>query len=377
MTRFLTRVLAMASKEMLHVQRDVRTLYLALGMPVVLLLLFGYGVSFDVDEIPVVIVDEDNTAQSREFIGKVTASGEMIEVARVFDAHCVSTFFERGEASAALIIPRGFGREMTLGRGPVVQLLVDGADNATANQIIAKTDALMAVAGAEMTAREHRLTSQQRPPLEARVATWFNPGARSALYLVPGLTAYVLAIVAVLLTALTVAREWERGSMQQLYATPISRLEIIIGKLLPYLALGIIAVLLVLAAGAWVFDVPMRGDPLVLAIASLLFLLGMLGQGLLISVVTQNQMVATQVATMSSMLPSMLLSGFVFPIENMPLPLRAISHLVPARYYVHALRGVLLRGNGFSELSSDLAALLAFAIVVLLVATKRFNRFLA
>jgi ABC-2 type transport system permease protein len=377
MTRFVTRVLAMASKEMLHVQRDVRTLYLALGMPVVLLLLFGYGVSFDLDEIPVVIVDEDDSGASRELIRRMTSSGEMIEVARATSAHRISTFFERGEASAALIVPRGFGREIALGQRSTVQLLVDGADNATANQIIAKADALIAASGAELTARELRLTSGQRPPLQARVSTWFNPGGRSALYLVPGLTAYVLAIVAVLLTALTVAREWERGSMQQLYATPISRLEIIIGKLLPYLALGVIAVLLVLAAGAWVFDVPMRGDPVVLALASLLFLLGMLGQGLLISVVTQNQMVATQVATMSSMLPSMLLSGFVFPIENMPLPLRTISHVVPARYYVHALRGVLLRGNGFAELSSDLVALLIFAVIVLSIATKRFSRVLA
>jgi ABC-2 type transport system permease protein len=194
---------------------------------------------------------------------------------------------------------------------------------------------------------------------------------------VPGLTAYVLAIVAVLLTSLTVAREWERGSMQQLFATPVSRLEIIVGKLLPYLALGIIAVLLVLASGAWVFDVPLRGDPMVLAVTSLLFLLGMLGQGLLISVITQNQMVATQVATMSSMLPSMLLSGFVFPIENMPLPLQAISHVVPARYFVDALRGVLLRGNGFPELWDDVLALAVFAVLVLVIATKRFRRVVA
>lgn len=373
MRRFVTRVLAIAGKEVLHVQRDVRTLYLALGMPVVLLLLFGYGVSFDLDEVPIVVIDQDGTHASRGLVRRMLGSGELLEVARAIDPRDVPAFFERGEAAAALIVPRGFARDLGAGRGTSIQLLVDGADSATATQVIAKADSLLAVIGAELASGGARPSV----PIEARVTTWFNPAARSALYLVPGLTAYVLAIVAVLLTSLTVAREWERGSMQQLFATPVSRLEIIVGKLLPYLALGIVAVLLVLASGAWVFDVPMRGDPMVLAAVSLLFLLGMLGQGLLISVVTQNQMVATQVATMTSMLPSMLLSGFVFPIENMPLPLQAISHVIPARYFVDALRGVLLRGNGFAELWADVLALAVFAALVLVIATKRFRRVIA
>lgn len=373
MRRFVTRVLAIAGKEVLHVRRDVRTLYLALGMPVVLLLLFGYGVSFDLEEIPVVVVDQDGSTASRELLRRVLGSGEMSSVAWVSDPSEATAFFERGEAAAALVVPEGFGRDLALGLTTSVQLLVDGSDNATATQVIAKADAMISAIGAEIAAGGARPS----PPLEARVTTWFNPGGRSALYLVPGLTAYVLAIVAVLLTALTVAREWERGSMQQLFATPVSRLEIIVGKLLPYLGLGLVAALLVLASGAWVFDVPLRGDPWVLAAASLLFLLGMLGQGLLISVVTQNQMVATQVATMSSMLPSMLLSGFVFPIENMPLPLQAISNVVPARYFVDTLRGVLLRGNGFAELWGELAALGVFATLVLAIATKRFRREIA
>lgn len=373
MRRFFIRVMAIASKEVLHVRRDVRTLYLALGMPVVLLLLFGYGVSFDIDHVPIVIVDQDGTATSRELVRRMLASEEMVEIARTTDTGVVEGYFLRGEAAAALVIPPGFGRELRAGQPTEVQFLVDGADNSTATQVLTKADALLAAIGSEMAA------GGMRPnlPIEARVITWFNPQARSALYLVPGLTAYVLAIVAVLLTALTIAREWERGSMQQLFATPVSRLEIIVGKLLPYLGLGIVAVLLVLAAGAWVFDVPMRGDPIVLAVSSLLFILAMLGQGLLISVVTQNQMVATQLATMSSMLPSMLLSGFVFPIENMPVALQVISNVVPARYYIDALRGVLLRGNGFAELWPDLVALAVFATIVLTIATQRFKRELA
>jgi ABC-2 type transport system permease protein len=372
--RFFTRVFAISGKEVLHVLRDVRTLYLALGMPVVLLLLFGFGVSFDIDEVPIVIVDQDGTEASRDLARRLVASGEMIEVGRETDPALAEAWFQQREAAAAIVIPRGFARDIGSGEPTSIQILVDGADNSTAVQVIAKADALVTAIGTELAAGG---ALRFRPPVEARVTTWFNPTARSALYLVPGLTAYVLAIVAVLLTALTVAREWERGSMQQLFATPVSRLEIVIGKLLPYLALGVVAVLLVLAAGAWVFDVPMRGNPLVLAVDCLLFVLGMLGQGLLISVVTRNQMVATQVATMSSMLPSMLLSGFIFPIENMPLPLRVISNLVPARYLVDALRGVLLRGNGFGELWHDTLALAIFAAFVITVATKRFKRELA
>lgn len=373
MRRFLTRVLAIASKEVLHVRRDVRTLYLALGMPVVLLLLFGYGVSFDIDEIPVVVVDQDGSVTSRELVRRVLASGEMVEVARARDPDDAERAFLRGEAAAAIVIPPGFGSDLGAGRPTEIQFLVDGADSSSATTVLSKADALIASIGGELA------SGGMRPPMpiEARVITWFNPQGRSALFLVPGLTAYVLAIVAVLLTALTVAREWERGSMQQLFATPVSRFEIVAGKLLPYLGLGVVAVLLVLAAGAWVFDVPMRGDPWVLAACSILFILGMLGQGLLISVLTKNQMVATQVATMSSMLPSMLLSGFMFPIENMPRPLQIVSNVVPARYYIDALRGVLLRGNGFAELWPDVLALAIFSTIVLTIATKRFERRLA
>ena len=370
MRRFVIRALAVAQKEVLHVMRDVRTLYLALGMPVVLLLLFGYGVSFDLDHVPLVVVDQDGSPTSRELVRRFVAGDEMVEVARLTDPALAEGYFQRGEASAALIVPAGFGRDVGEGRATTLEILVDGADNATATQVLAKADALIATIGAEL------VTGGVRPtlPIEARVLTYFNPAGRSALYLVPGLAAYVLAIVAVLLTALTIAREWERGSMFQLWTTPVSRIELIVGKLLPYLALGLVAVLLVLAAGAWVFDVPMRGDPVVIAVDSLLFLLGMLGQGLLVSVVTKNQMVATQVGTLSSMLPSLLLSGFVFPIENMPRPLQVFSNVVPARYFIDALRGVLLRGNGFAELWPDSVALAIFAAVVLTIATVRFKR---
>ena len=241
----------------------------------------------------------------------------------------------------------------------------------TANQLLAKAEA---IARAESLRRAARFLPAGGPPLQLRVWTRYNPGARSAVFLVPGLAAYLLAIAAVLLTALTVAGEWERGSMEQLFASPVGRTEIIVGKLLPYLGLGLLQLLLVLAVGATLFDVPIRGSLGTLFAAGLLFLVAMLGQGLFISVAAKNQLVATQAGTLSALLPSLLLSGMIFPLENMPLALRAISRVIPARYLVHALRGAMLKGNGLAELWPDLVALAVFALAVLGLATALFRR---
>jgi ABC-2 type transport system permease protein len=210
-----------------------------------------------------------------------------------------------------------------------------------------------------------------------KVATRYNPEARSAVFIVPGLAAYLMAITAVLLTALTVAGEWERGSMEQLFASPVTRLEIVLGKLLPYLGIGLVQLLLVLGVGTNVFDVPILGSPLLGILAGLLFLAGMLGQGLFISVVARNQLVATQAGALSSLLPSLLLSGMLVPIDNMPWVLRAISRLIPARYLVDALRQILLKGNGFASIWDDLLAMLLFAVAIIALATRRFRRRIA
>ncbi|MCP3142289.1 ABC transporter permease [Pyxidicoccus xibeiensis] len=366
--RTLGRILAMAGKEVLHIRRDIRTLYLALAMPVLLLVLFGFGISFDVDHLGLAVVDQDRTEQSRELVRHVTASEEFIQEWEGTSPEEAQRELRRGRAIAVLVVPRGFAEDVARG-GARVQLLVDGSDGNTATQALAKAQALVDAAGRKLAGGEVRA-----PPLEVSLRTLFNPEGRSALFLVPGLAAYLLAIVAVLITALTVAREWERGSMEQLFATPVGRLEIVVGKLLPYLGIGLLQVLLVLTVGAWVFAVPVRGSLVALGLGALLFLVGMLGQGLLISVVTRNQVVATQVATMTSVLPSMLLSGFIFPLENLPLPLRVISTLIPARYFVATLRGVLLRGNGLDVLWPQLVALTLFAALMLTVATRRFQR---
>jgi ABC-2 type transport system permease protein len=366
----LLRIGAMAAKEAAHIRRDPQTLAMALIMPVGLLLLFGYGVTFDLEHLPVVAVDSDHTSVSRSIVRSFAASRDLVVAGELQSVEEGDAFMRSGRAVAVVVIPNGFSRSLARGERAELQLVVDGADASTAMQTINKADAIAS------TAIPVPKTTPVAgiPRLVADSWTLYNPAGRSALMLVPGLIALILAMVCVLLTALTVAREWERGSMEQLFTTPIRRGELILGKLLPYIVLGCLAVLMVLAVGAWVFDVPIRGSLFALATASLLFLIGMLAQGLFVSVVTKNQMVATQVGTLTSMLPIQILSGFVFPVANMPRPLQVIAQIMPATHFIASLRGILLRGNGFAELWTHLLALLAFALVMVLITSAKFRR---
>ena len=364
----LLRTSAIAAKEALHIRRDPRMLYLALGMPVLMLLLFGYGVSFDLDHIALAWVDPAPSASSRQLARAFQGSGEF-ELQPVDSVDEVQRRMRRGGLYGAVVVPRDFEERLLERKTAPVQLLVEGSDAVSANQVLSKADAVVRNASRELSGAP-RMT----PPVQVRVWTLYNPEARSALFMVPGLAAYLLAICAVLLTALTIAGEWERGSMEQLFASPVGRLEIVLGKLVPYLVLGMLQLLLVLAFGATAFDVPLRGSLPLLFVAGLLFLVGMLGQGLLISVVAKNQLVATQAGALSALLPSMLLSGMIFPVQNMPLPLRLLSQVIPARHLVYVLRGVLLKGNGFATLWPSLLALAAFAVAIIALATRRFER---
>jgi len=274
-------------------------------------------------------------------------------------------------------VPVGFAER--LGRGDAsAQLLIDGSDPSGAQTALSRADALLR-SGAARLGQGATLAAPAAtaPPISARVWTRFNPSNLSAWFLVPGLVALILSMVTVMLTSLTIAREWERGSMEQLFATPVGRLEIILGKLLPYLGIGILQLLLVLFASRYVFRVPVQGSLLLLAGLSLLFLVGMLGQGLLLSITTKSQMLATQAGIMTTMLPSMLLSGFMYPIENMPRTLQLLSALIPARYFIEGLRGIMLKGNGWSELWPQALCLLGFAGLMLGASAAAFVRRLA
>ncbi|GMV43843.1 MAG: hypothetical protein AMXMBFR64_55590 [Myxococcales bacterium] len=372
--RVLLRVRAMATKEVMHILRDPQILAFALGMPVVLILLFGYAVSFDVEHTPLVVVDQDRSPASRQLVDAFTASDTFHEIARTDAPDAAETLFRRSIARSALVIPHGFDAARRAGREAVAQLLLDGSDNMTASIALGYANA---VAMSQSQADVARVMGTFEPPIDMRPRMLFNPALRSSVFLVPGLIVVILVIGAVMLTALTIAREYERGSMEQLFTTPVARLEVILGKVAPYFVLGQVQVLLVVTLGVWLFDVPVRGSlPLLFCVASV-FLLAMLMQGIVISVVTRNQMVASQVAVISTMLPALLLSGFMFPVENMPLVLQGIASVMPARYLVHGLRAILLRGNGLDVVGPDMLAMGAFFLVLLAIATKRFRRTVA
>jgi ABC-2 type transport system permease protein len=368
------RTLAIAEKEALHLVRDRQAMGLALGTPLILVLLFGFAISFDVEHVRMIVVDDDRSAASRALLRAFTAAGLFVEAPAVDPlplalepgdaAARVEPSFRAGVAKTALVVPEGYARGLDRDEGSPFQLLVDGADGTTAQAAI----------GYALDVGQTFALGERTLPVAARTRLLFNPRMASAWFMVPGVIGVILAVLGTLLCALTIAREWERGSMEQLFATPTSRLPVVLGKLLPYVVLGLVQALLVLDVGVWVFEVPFRGSVLALMLACALFLVCALGQGFLISVVTKSQQLATQIGAVSSILPALLLSGFIFPIANMPLPLRAISRVVPTRYFLPIARGLMLQGKTMADLWAEYLGLAALALVLVTLCTRRFQR---
>jgi ABC-2 type transport system permease protein len=369
--RSFLRARAIERKEWMHIGRDATTLYFAIGMPLVMLILYGFAVSFDIDHITTVVVDEDASAESRALVARLDAGPTFDVKGDVGSTEAAERAFRRGDAHLAVVIPRGYARDLARGDEVRVQLLVDAADNSATQSILGYAGRFAAHVN---LARVRERTGRSPPLVEARIRALYNPSARSVVFLVPGLIAIIQAMMAALLTSLAVSREWERGSMEQLFATPVGRLEIVVGKLVPYFVIGVLQLLIVVAAGLWLFDVPMRGSAWLLGALSATFLIATLAQGLLISVVAKNQMTATQMAAMSSMLPNMMLSGFILPIDNMPKILQWITNVIPGRHFVHGLRGVMLRDAPFEQIAPDLAKMALFGAVMIALCVVKFGR---
>jgi ABC-2 type transport system permease protein len=361
----IRRTLAIALKELLQLRRDWRTALALLGMPVVLLLIYGFALSFDVRDVRLAVVDRDGTAASRALARAFLSSAHFVEVASSWDIRVVDRLFATGRAQAALVVPAGYGAAMAAGREISVQFVLDGADAQTATTVLGYANQI--VGSVSPVAR----VAAVRGPVVGLPLVRFNPDLSSARFLVPGLVAFILMVTAVIATALAVVREKERGTMESLRATPLVAVELLLGKTIPYLLIASLS-----AAGsltlAWaLFDVPVRGSLFWLAVVTLLFLFGGLGWGVLISSIADSQQVAFQAALISAMLPTLLLSGFIFPISSMPGWLRVITHLVPARYFLVALRAIVLKGVGPEAWWPQAAALIAYSAVVMALATAR------
>jgi ABC-2 type transport system permease protein len=369
------RIIPIMKKEAIHIWRDPRSLYMALGLPMVLLILFGYAITMDVRHVEVGIIDQDGTALSRNFISRVRASDYFSLRYLSSNDTEIERLLNEGFVKVFIVIPPDFSRDLAKGKDKALQLLVDGSNNNRALVSLGYVSRIIQIFATdvltEKMSRQGGLYGGGFPMIDPRIRVWYNPELRSANFIVPGLIAVVMTVMTTLLTSLTVAREWENGTMEQLIAGPARSHEIVIGKMLPYFLLGLAQVALVVLAGTLIFKVPLKGNLFVLFVVSAIFLFCGLGIGLLLSIVTKSQQLAYMFSILTTLLPSYLLSGFIFPIKSMPKVIQWISALVPARYFLTTLRGIFLKGYGFGSIWLEISALSVLSLIIFLACIKR------
>lgn len=370
------RTRAVARKEFLHILRDTRSLLLALLLPFVMLLAFGWALSLDVDRIPTVVYDQDNTPESRDLVRQFTGS-RYFQVVDVTDNYrAVERNIDKSTALMAIVVPNDYSRNLLAGREAPVQLIFDGSDSNTASIASGYADALIQTYALELrSAAQQRLGGGEfRNAVEPQIRVWYNPDLKSKNYIVPGLIAVILMIIAALLTSLTIAREWETGTMEQLLSTPVRPAELVLGKLSAYFALGMTDMAACLLIGVVVFGVPLKGSVVLLFLSSCIFLFGALCWGIVLSASTRSQLIAYQLGTLTSFLPAFLLSGFVYSIQNMPAVIQAVTYIVPARYFIVVLKGIFLKGNAAHFFVFELGFLTLYAALTFLFATRRLRQ---
>jgi len=370
------RLKAVAKKEFLHVLRDPRSMMMGVGIPLLLLFLFGYALTLDVDRVPLVVWDQSQSVESRELVSRFGGSRYFALASQVDTYRAIEQAIDQRDALIALVIPSDFARRLSLGDAATVQAIVDGSDPNTATIALGYAEATAATFSRDVGLKRilRSGSSLRVPTLELRPRVWFNSDMESRNFIFPGLIAVVMMIMAAILTSLSMAREWETGTMEQLMATPLSGPELIIGKLAPYFCIGVLDLILSVLIGEFVFRVPLRGSLWLLTPLALLFLFGALSVGMLISIIARNQFLASQLAIVVTVLPAFLLSGFVFPIENMPFPIQAVTRLMTARYFVLILRGIYLKDVGMAVLWPDVLFLAVFGAIVMTVAVRKFKK---
>jgi ABC-2 type transport system permease protein len=369
----LRRTRAVARKEFLHILRDARSLTMALALPMMMILLFGYALSLDVDRIPTIIYDSDRSPESRELISRFQGSRYFHILGSATNYHTIESSVDSDECMLGIVIPQEYARKVKSGGAPQVQLLFDGSDSNTASIALGYANNIIQPYAAELRAKALGPSGagNLKAPVDPRLRVMYNSRLKSKNYLGPGLIGLILMIIGALLTSLTLAREWEMGTMEQLLSTPLRPAEVALGKMSAYFTLGVIDMFLTIIVGVGIFQVPQRGNYVFLVAAGCLFLMGALFWGILVSALSRSQLIAYQVAMLTSFLPAFLLSGFVFAIENMPLPVQVITHFFPTRYFVTILKGIFLRGVGIEVLYLEVGLLAAYAALIFFFVTKR------
>jgi len=355
-----SRLWSIALKELLQLRRDRLTLAMMLALPVLQLMLFGYAIDTDVRHIPTVVYDQDRSAQSRDFAQRMRATGfyDLKGEVRGYDE--IERAMRSGSARVALVVPEGYASDLARGRPASLQLVVDGSDPQTVSSATAAATGL----------------AQGRPRALLEPDTWYNPDLKTAIYIVPGLVGVILTMTMVMLTAMAIARERERGTLEQLIVSPLKRGELIVGKILPYVAMGYVQMTLILLLGHLVFGVPFSGSLLLLYLLAFVFIAANLALGLFFSTLAQTQQQAMQMSFFF-LLPNILLSGFMFPFEAMPRAAQLLSQLLPLTHFLRIVRGIVLKGSALPDVAIELAWLAAILIVLVILASLRFRKKLA
>lgn len=371
-----TRFLAVATKEIVQIRRDSRSLIIVLIMPVILVLLFGYGVNLDLKNLPIYVYDRDGSQQSQDLLKRFQASDyfEIVRAAHNYDE--LSHSLDAGDAKMGVVIPWDFSQRLAEGRPVSVQAVVDGTDDNTANVLIGYAQAVVQGYSSDIQIDWLRNQGQRAnaTPLRVDTRTWYNEDLESSAFIVPGVLALVMSVIGAFLTSLTIAREWERGTMEQLVSTPVTPFEIMLGKLAPYFVIGMFDVVVCAVIAIYWFDVPFRGSFANLLFSSAMFMIVVLSMGFFISVIAKNQLAASQIALLATFLPAFLLSGFLYAIEQMPTALQWITRILPARYYVSVLKKIFLKGTPTALLYADLVPLAVFTVALALLATGSFHK---
>jgi ABC-2 type transport system permease protein len=372
----LRRTKAVARKEFRHILRDPRSLIMALAMPLLLLLLFGYALTLDVDRIPTCIYDQDNSPQSRELVQQFRGSRYFQILQSVSEYRSIEKGIDRDAILLALVIPPDYSSDLEAGREAQVQILIDGSDSNTASIALGYASLVVQAHASQLrnTGQNRKMGNSLKPAVEARVRVLYNNSMKSRNYIVPGLIAVILMIISALLTSLTIAREWETGTMEQLLSTPVRPAELVLGKLSAYFALGLTDLIIAIVVGLAIYQVPFRGNALLLFLTSCIFLFGALCWGILLSAATRSQLLAYQLGLLTSFLPAFLLSGFIFAIENMPSVIQLVTYIFPARYFITILKGIFLKGIGLQVLWLEVLFLIVYASIVFLLATRKLRQ---
>lgn len=367
------RLFAIVKKEFIHVFRDWRSLYLSLAIPIILILLFGYALTLDLRNVPTVIWDQSKTIQSRELIHLFSDSPYFSIVGYHSAYKDLQLALERGTAIIAIVIPSDFSKKIIAGRQTTIQVIGDGSDANTSRLAMGYATTVGLIYSSKVTTKKIQLLGKKAPsqPVEMVTRAWYNPDLRSQNVIIPGIIAIVMVVIAAMLTSVTVAREWETGTMEQLISTPLKGPELIFGKVIPYFIIGMTDVAIAVVMGKLLFHVPIVGNAGLLFAMAAIFLTGALFWGMTLSIILKSQVLANQIAIVSGYLPTLILSGFVFAIENMPLPIQFITYIVPARYFIAILRGIYLKGIGLEILWLDALLLSIYALIMIIIANKK------